>query len=121
MALHIAAWVVLLLVSANTLVLDLSGLYGFRHFSFRRSSRQRQSAAAPNPGNGAAAAAGTAAAEAAAAAAAGFRAKRGIASGLDSIDDIATLSPALSWYYNWGTMPVRLTPTLCPPGWWCAG
>lgn len=106
MALHIAAWVLLLLVSANTLVLEYSGLYGFRFFSFGPFSLRRQSAAAPASGNGtAAAAAGTAAAEAAAIAAT-FRSKRGIASGLDSIGDIATLAPALSWYYNWGTTPV---------------
>jgi hypothetical protein len=105
MALHIAAWVVLLLVSANTLVLEYSGLSALSLLAFRGYRRQRQQDAAPVADNQAAAAPGSATAEAAATAA-GYRAKRGIASGLDSIDDIAALAPQISWYYNWGTLPV---------------
>ena len=107
MALHIAAWIVLLLVSANTLVLEYSGLSGLRLLAFGAYRRQRQQNAAPAPSNDTATAMGAVAAQAAAVAA-GYRAKRGIASGLDSLDDIAALAPSVSWYYNWGALPVRL-------------
>lgn len=106
MALHIAAWIVLLLVSVNTLVLEYSGLSSLRLLAFGRYRLQRQRSAVPAPGNDTAATMGAIAAEAAAVAA-GYRAKRGIASGLDSIDDIAALAPSISWYYNWGTLPVQ--------------
>jgi hypothetical protein len=107
MALHIAAWIALLLISANTLVLEYSGLSGLKLLAFGSYRRQRQQNAVPGPGNATATAMGAVAAEAAAVAA-GYRAKRGIASGLDSLDDIAALAPSVSWYYNWGTLPVRL-------------
>lgn len=111
MGLHLAAWLVLLFCSINSLVLEFGGIYShpIRYLSFGPYSDRQQVSQAGDSASANGSSAGAAAA-AEAAAAVSLRRKRGIASGLNSIDDIAALSPQLSWYYNWGTQPVSVLP-----------
>lgn len=104
MALHLAAWIVLLFFSVNTAVLEyVTYDTPLKYLSFGPYHKPQPSAAviaaaASASGPGAAAAA-VAAAEAVET---GFRHKRGVASSLTDPEDFDVLSPALSWWYAWG-------------------